>query len=233
MASYQLSEAEGRDNYYNPALLWWYDFWVHWVSALFAWKCSSRGILLPFFQANIGERHCDVGVGTGYYLHAIRERRPAWPEQNLTLIDFHMRCLRKAANRVGVPEKTECILANILEPINLEPPQQFDSISLMYVLHCLPGNSRDKACVFGNLKPLLKDDGTLFGSTLLCRGVRQNWFSWFLQRVYNSIDMFQNREDYAEDFVEALKNEFEEVETVIIGTVLMFKARKPRRKEGW
>jgi uncharacterized protein YfdQ (DUF2303 family) len=40
--------------------------------------------------------------------------------------------------------------------------------------------------------------------------------------------MFQNREDYAEDFVQALKNEFEDVETVIIGTVLMFKARKPR-----
>ncbi|KAG2411788.1 hypothetical protein HFD88_009344 [Aspergillus terreus] len=229
MTFYQLSDAEGADNYYNPLLLWWYDFWVHWVSALFAWKCSSKNILLPFFLSNIGSRHCDVGVGTGYYLSAVRKCQPSWPEDKLTLVDFHIRCLRKAANRVGIADRTECVLANILEPIPIQPERQFDSISLMYVLHCLPGTSKDKGRVFANLKPLLKDSGTLFGSTLLCRGVRQNWFSWLLQRIYNAVDMFQNRADFPDDFVRALEEEFEEVESVIIGTVLMFKARKPRR----
>jgi hypothetical protein len=50
----------------------------------------------------------------------------------------------------------------------------FDSISLNYLLHCLPGNLASKSIVFERVKPLLGDGGVIFGSTILGEGVRHN-----------------------------------------------------------
>src|SRR5206468_12623812 len=46
-------------------------------------------------------------------------------------------------------------------------PARFDSISLTYLLHCLPGTINTTSAVFRHLKPLLNQSGVMFGTTLL------------------------------------------------------------------
>ena len=47
-------------------------------------------------------------------------------------------------------------------------------------------------------------------------------------RLYNWKGILGNADDSPEVFVKALEDEFEEVETHVVGVVLLFRARKPR-----
>lgn len=237
--SMHATSMESKDNYYNPLVLWVYDFFVQVLTNTFWWRCSTKSVLVPFFIANTSHNHMEVGAGTGYYLRAKldheRERpktidnTTSWP-QKLTLVDFHTQCMQKAANRIksDSPVRPELVLANIMEPIPLKA-QKFDSISLMYVLHCIPVPPATKGRVFANLKPFLHDEGTLFGSTVLGKGVKHNLIGSFLMWLYNYIGMFGNWRDAPEDFLVSLRDNFEVVESEIVGTVLLFKAQRPRR----
>ncbi|KAK2877270.1 hypothetical protein FQN49_001275 [Arthroderma sp. PD_2] len=226
------------NNYYNPLTLWVYDFFVHFLTNLFWWRCPTDSVLFPFFQANAGPVHMDVGVGTGYFPVSMRQsekqRHPTarqneaqWPKQ-LTFVDMNPACLAKASDRLGLPDRTECVLADIMKPINMDV-KQVDSISMMYILHCIPVSPEKKGCTFAHLKPYLKDSGTLFGSTVLGKGVSHNLIGSFLMWLYNAIGMFGNLEDRKEHFLKPLEEQFEHVESAVVGTVLLFKAQKPRK----
>jgi hypothetical protein len=232
------SPRESRDNYYNPLILWVYDVFVQILTNSFWWRCPTKTVLVPFFVSNTSSKHMDVGVGTGYFLrqkldHELKKLTKdsdatPWP-QKLTLVDFHSQCLRKAVNRIqeDAPIRPDTVVANILEPIPLKA-QKFDSISLMYVLHCIPVPPGTKALVFANLKPFLSDEGTFFGSTVLGKGVQHNLIGGFLMWLYNYIGMFGNWDDGAEEFLKPLREHFGVVESEIVGTVLLFKAQKPK-----
>nr|UOK93123.1 AstB [Aspergillus stellatus] len=231
---------ESRDNYYNPLVLWVYDFFVQVLTNTFWWRCSTRSILVPFFIANTSARHLEVGAGTGYFLRQKvddEQRRTSstvsttnWPEK-LTLVDFHSQCMRKAASRIAhdISREPECVVANILEPLPLKRGEQFDSIALMYVLHCIPVPPAVKGRVVENLKEFLADDGVFFGSTVLGKGVRHNLIGMFLMWLYNYIGMFGNWDDGREEILKPIRENFEEVESEVVGTVLMWRAMKPRR----
>ncbi|KAL4875876.1 hypothetical protein BJY04DRAFT_223620 [Aspergillus karnatakaensis] len=240
---------ESRDNYYNPLVLWVYDVFVQILTNTFWWRCPTKSVLVPFFVDNVGPRHMEVGVGTGYFLRAKvdHEKKRAghqfsakyaktngntaqWPEK-LTMVDFHSQCLRKAANRIAndTTVSPEFVIANILEPIPLSTEEKFDSIALMYVLHCIPVPPSTKTKAFENLKQYLADDGVFFGSTVLGKGVRHNILGGFLMWLYNYIGMFGNWDDGKEEILKPLRENFEEVESEVVGTVLLFRAQKPRR----
>lgn len=235
----QTTIMESKDNYYNPLVLWVYDFFVQVLTNTFWWRCSTKSVLIPFFVDNASPNHMEVGAGTGYYLRAkldhekrrikLGDNTTAWP-QKLTLVDFHTQCMEKAVDRIksDCPVKPECVLANIMEPIPLKA-QKFDSISLMYVLHCIPVSPAAKGRVFANLKPFLHDEGTLFGCTVLGKGVKHNLIGSFLMWLYNYIGMFGNWQDSKEDFLASLRENFEIVESEVVGVSLLFKAQRPRR----
>lgn len=107
--------------------------------------------------------------------------------------------------------------------------EKFDSISLFYLLHCVPGPCSAKARIFENLKTYLAADGTLYGATILGQGgdIDFNWFASALLNVYNKKGIFGNSEDTEKLFVEALGRNFETVESRVEGCVLLFKASKP------
>lgn len=46
----------------------------------------------------------------------------------------------------------------------------------------------------------------------------------------NLLRIFDNRADAAPAFVTALQNAFEDVKWELVGTVLLFEARRPRKK---
>lgn len=231
MASLSNGNLHISAKFYNY-ILRFYDFLALTFNCNFLWLCPTKTVLLPFFRANAGEWHMDVGVGTGHNPAALHELDPSWPK-HLALVDINTHCLKVAAERIGLPTRTTCITADIIEPFSLpaSEPQKFDSISLMYTLHCLPYPPAEKGRVFTNLKQHLSPQGTLFGSTILGRDGRHNLLARVGLWWWNLVGVINNLGDGKDDFHNALEAEFEEVESYIVGCVLLFRARKPKESE--
>jgi len=205
---------------YTPTALALYDWFVLGFSNALAWKCPSR-VILDFYNQHVAQNHLDIGVGTGYFLDHCRfpSATPA-----ITLFDLNPNSLQKAAKRLHRYAPSYC-LGNVLEPITIEA-SEFDSIALNYLLHCLPGDLVTKSLVFENLKPLLKDGGVIFGSTILGKGVKHNSLAGKLMRVYNAKGIFSNLHDSREMLETALETHFSQVVVRVHGCVALFSARK-------
>jgi SAM-dependent methyltransferase len=201
-----------------------YDIWVLGITNTYIWRCSTSAILLPFFKKHKTAHHLDIGVGTGYFLKYAGFEKNA----EVTLVDLNQDSLDVASKRI--PElRTKCIEHDVLKPLPIPADQKFESISLMYLLHCMPGPPESKAAIFSHLKHNLADDGVLFGATVLGKGVEHNWAGRVLMRTYNQQGIFGNLDDGAEVFLKELKANFEEVEAEVRGVVLLFVARYPKR----
>lgn len=207
---------------YSRFILKLYDFWVLGVSNTLAWQCPTRTVLLPFFTEHASNRHLDVGVGTGFYPANTTFRDNA----KLTLLDLNTDSLNAASDRIG-RSGTTSIQVDILNPSVQLPAQSWDSISLFYLLHCLPGTMEDKAAAFRCLKTALSTDGILYGATILGDQANHNSFGRTLMNVYNKKGIFGNRHDTAENLEEALKKHFGSVHVRTHGTVALFTARAP------
>jgi hypothetical protein len=105
--------------------------------------------------------------------------------------------------------------------------ERFDSISLFYLLHCLPGPLDAKAAIFGNLKHNLQPDGVLFGATILGDEAGHNGFGRKLMDVYNKKGIFGNRHDTQVGFEGHLRQHFRDVTLKREGRVLLFRAAQP------
>jgi SAM-dependent methyltransferase len=205
---------------YTPLTLALYDLAVLRFSNSFVWQCSSH-VLLDFYNQNISEKHLDIGVGTGYFLDKCRFPSTA---PKIALFDLNLHSLAKSAKRLR-RYNPSCFLGNALQRIDIGM-SDFDSISLNYLLHCLPGNLAGKSIVFEHLKPLLKDGGVIFGSTILGEGVRHNALAKQLMKIYNAKGLFSNLSDRLSDLEAGLKAHFDEHTIQIAGCVALFSARK-------
>ncbi|HAW7121254.1 TPA: class I SAM-dependent methyltransferase [Citrobacter freundii] len=203
---------------YTPLTLKLYDWWVLGVSNRLAWRCSTKEYLLPHFLEHLGNNHLDIGVGTGFYLtHA--------PESSLiSLMDLNEASLSAASIRAGKSKIQHKICHDVFEPYPASLHGQFDSISMFYLLHCLPGNISTKTGVIRNAAQALTDDGTLYGATIVGDGVVHNSFGQKLMSIYNQKGIFSNTEDSNEGLKQILSEHFENVKTRVKGTVVMFSA---------
>ncbi|WP_349771775.1 class I SAM-dependent methyltransferase [Escherichia coli] len=149
---------------YTPLTLKLYDWWVLGVSNRLAWGCPTKEHLLPHFLEHVGNNHLDIGVGTGFYLTHV-------PESSLiSLMDLNEASLNAASTRAGESKIKHKISHDVFEPYPAALHGQFDSISMFYLLHCLPGNISTKSCVIRNAAQALTDDGTLYGATAALHG---------------------------------------------------------------
>ena len=205
---------------YTPLTLAFYDLAVLRLSNSFVWQCSSH-VLLDFYNQHISDNHLDIGVGTGYFLDRCRFPSTA---PKIALFDLNPHSLAKSAKRLR-RYNPSCYLGNALHPINISMCG-FDSISLNYLLHCLPGNLAGKSIVFEHVKPLLRDGGVIFGSTILGEGVRHNPLARQLMKIYNAKGIFSNLSDRQSDLEAGLKANFDEHTIRIVGCVALFSARK-------
>jgi SAM-dependent methyltransferase len=144
---------------YTPLTLALYDLAVLGFSNSVVWQCPSS-VLLDFYNQHISDQHLDIGVGTGYFLDRCRFPTTA---PKIALFDLNPHSLAKSAKRLRRYDPS-CYKGNVLQRIDIGM-SGFDSISLNYLLHCLPGNLASKAIVFEHVKPLLRDGGVIFGST--------------------------------------------------------------------
>jgi SAM-dependent methyltransferase len=213
---------EAGASVYSPLVLKLYDWWVLGLSNRFAWKCPTKTVLLPFFKEHIRRRHLDVGVGTGFYLaHAGKSSFDA-----ITLLDLNDNSLRAAAARLKQPS-VRILKQDVTRPLSLPPETRFDSISLFYLLHCLPGGMEDKEVAFANLKRYLSRDGVIFGATILGDEANHNPLGRLLMKTYNRKGLFSNRADTIDRLQGILKNQFQSVQVWQHNRVALFVARAP------
>ena len=215
------ADVEAGQSVYSPLVLAAYDAFVLGFSNRYVWRCRSATMLARYDQL-AGPRHLDAGVGTGWFLDHCRWRGDR-PE--ITLLDLNENSLRMAARRIQRYEP-RLVHANVLEPVDLGQ-DDFDSIGLNYLLHCLPGTIEMKtAAVVRNLAKRLKPGGVLFRSTILGRGVRHNAVGRILMRLYNRKGIFVNLEDDRDGLERGLAAQLGSVELDIVGAVALFAARR-------
>lgn len=207
---------------YTPLNLAFYDVVVHGLSNRFAWRCPTRS-LRALYQANLSASHLEAGVGTGLLLDKTGDGRA----ERLVLLDINRNCLARAARRLARfrPAIQE---ANLLAPLRLELAP-FDSVGLIYVLHCLPGTMSEKLAVLDHLRPLMTDGAVLFGATILGRGVALNPAAKALLGLYNRKGVFNNREDDLDSLARGLRQRFKTVEIELQGCVALFRASSSQR----
>lgn len=204
---------------YTPLLLKVYNWYVLGFSNRFVWRCKTSHIL-KFYNEHISSNHLDVGVGTGYLLDHCQ-----FPTANpkLALIDLNEHCLvytSKLLSRYHPVTYHE----DIYRPLTMVD-QQFDSIGINYVLHCLPGDFTQKSAVIKNLKTCLRPGGVLFGSTILSKDQQHNCLGKKLLTIYNNKGIFGNWQDGRVELERMLGEHFDQVDIKVIGAVALFAAR--------
>lgn len=203
---------------YTRKLLSIYDLWVLGISNSLIWKCRTQHIL-NWMNQSLTANHLDVGVGTGYYLEHCTF--PA-SEVRLGLMDLNPNSLEAAAKRSAC-YRPEVYQADVLEPLP-DQPRPFDSVSLNYLLHCLPGDLSSKAILFDHLAPWLNPGALISGSTILHEGVPRGFLARRLMRFYNQKKIFANTADCLEELQSLLTSRYTDVEVKVIGCVALFRA---------
>ncbi len=220
-ATQTATEVESGQAVYTPLVLALYDVFVLRFSCRYAWRCP-RAQMLDLYNRQVGARHLDVGVGTGFFLDSCE-----WPvaQPELTLLDLNRHSLDAAAKRTR-RYRPRVVQASALDPIELGA-SQFDSVAMNFLLHCLPGSAEQKAAtVARNVRPYLAPGGVVFGSTILGRGVRHNLLGRTLMRAYNKKGIFSNLEDDAAGLERGLTTALADVRIDVQGTVALFSARE-------
>lgn len=232
---------------YVPVLLPLYDKFTLSFNMNYVWRCATDEWLLPLFKENFSKNHLDVGVATGFFpATTLRYQASTKVDSNhtspqcITLLDLNPHSLAMAKEKIlsQAPETTvTCILANACElSLELFHSQKFHSISVMNLLHCLPGPTSSKMTLLRNCAKLLDDEGTLFGCTLLGYSgetgaiLKRNWLCFAEMKVLNWLGAFDNWADVKEIIDDELYGMFKEVQTWTVGSMLLFKAKKPRRQ---
>ena len=213
-------QVEAGQAVYNKYVLTAYDLLVLGVSCQLFWKCPSHRMEIQYnkFASN---NHLDVGVGTGYFLDHCQ-----FPSDNprIALMDLNKNSLNYTAERL-VRYAPETYCRNILEPIS-NPAENFDSVGINFLLHCVPGDLSEKSVIFDHLKAVMHPNAVIFGSTILHVGVSPNWLAKRLMNTYNNKGVFSNLYDSAEGLKRELEVRFSDVSVEVVGCVALFSARK-------
>lgn len=221
----QISEEDIRAGQavYSTFLLKIYDLWVLDISNNWIWRCPKR-FQQEQFDCFATANHLDIGVGTGYYL-----KHHHWPKGTcLSLMDLNPSCL-DAAKKAVKPLDAKTHQADIFKKQPDAFCEQFDSISMNYLLHCLPGGMADKSVAIDNAVAMLKPGGVLFGATILADEHLQSGMSRRLAAFYNRKRIFSNQQDEHKSLQAALEKNLEQVEIIVKGCVALFRGYKPKQ----
>jgi hypothetical protein len=204
---------------YTPTLLRLYDPLILGPTSRYVRRCPADR-LTERYRRHIGDRHLDVGPGTGYFL----ERSGLAPGVSVTVVEPNTNVLRHTSERLSHLDVT-AIEADVCKPLPVEGP--LGSAALNLVIHCLPGPFERKAGAVANEAAVLAPDGVLFGSTIVGTTGSHNRVARTLLRDYDRRGVFGNLEDSEEAIGEMPASSFEDVEADTVGSVAIFPARDP------
>ena len=203
---------------YTPWTLRAYDVFVLGFSNRFLWRCPTSG-LMDLYARNVGKRHLDIGVGTGYFLD-----KTAWPvaRPEITLLDLNPHSLEAAARRIA-RYQPRTVTADALQPLTVSGP--FDSVGMSYLLHCMPGRLADKCVVFDHIRPALAPGAAVFGATILQGDAPRSLAAQKLLDFYNRKGIMANAQDNFADLERELRARFPDVRLTRRGAVALFEAK--------
>lgn len=205
---------------YGPALLTIYDWWVLRFMTRAIWR-SPTPPYLDTYRDLIGERHLDIGPGSGYFLD---EGAPIGTR--ITLLDPNPYVLEFCSKRLSRFDPV-ALEADALKPLPVDGP--FDSVAMSFVLHCMPGPIHTKATAVRNAASVLTSDGVLFGGTVLGLDADHNAAARSVLRVANRQGTFDNLTDAVGGLEEILGESFEETQVQTQHSVAFFVARGPKQ----
>ena len=219
MSDITAKQVKAGQSPYNRLLLAVYDPYVQ-FNYRFLWGCQPRQVL-ELYNEHVSANHLDVGVATGTILDCC-----TFPTSSprLALMDLNPNSLAVAARNLA-RYHPETYLRNVLDPIEINAPP-FDSVGLANLLHCLPGTMMTKRVVFENLKAVLNPGGTLFGCTILNRGVERNPLARLTLYFMNARGHMSNKQDDLEGLKLNLAECFSESSVKVVGCVALLSARK-------
>lgn len=176
--------------------------------------------MLYLYNRYVTTNHLDIGVGTGYFLDHCK-----FPNSNPRLgsMDLNPNTLEVAGKRLS-RYHPEIYQRNVLDPIEIDA-QDFDSVGLTHLLHCLPGTIKTKGIILKYVKKLLNPGGIVFDSTLLYKGVNRNMLSTIFMNLDNSKGIMTNKEDDLEGLKQILSQHFSGSSVEVIGCDALFWAR--------
>jgi ubiquinone/menaquinone biosynthesis C-methylase UbiE len=180
--------------------------------------------MMSRYQAAVGARHLEIGVGTGYFpAHA---RFPV-NDPEITLVDLNETSLDHTAKRIA-HLAPRWVVADARQPLRLAgvPENHYDSVALNLVLHCIPGDLIKKGAVIANAAAALVPGGKLYGSTILSRGVKVPWAARKRMDACNRNKIFSNAEDSLDDLESVLQKHFTSFRLEVRGVVALFTAVK-------
>jgi SAM-dependent methyltransferase len=204
---------------YTPLTLRAYDLLVYRINNPLLWHCSMDNVV-GLYDRHVSARHLDVGVGSGRLLD---ECRFPFPSPQIALLDINPHSLAAASRRLA-RYSPQVHQGDVLEPWDLSAGS-VDSVSMTYLLHCLPGDLREKAVVFEFAREALSPAGVMFGATVLGSGVEHTRLSRVALWGLNRRGAFSNLNDRRSDLEAALSATFEQHEIVIQGAVALFWGR--------
>ncbi len=175
----------------------------------------------------------ELGAGTGanfpYYPPSARVTATDYSGHMLRraegdyFADLNPNCLERTSRRIRRHAPVTHVW-NAFEPFGDAAPR-FGSIGLSNFLHCLPGSMLEKEPVIRNLRPLLREGGVLFGSTVLGRGVDHVGALYrATNRAYNRKSIFCNADDGAAELERILAGSFARQSVRIAGAMALFTA---------
>jgi SAM-dependent methyltransferase len=199
-----------------------YDWFALGINCRFIWGCKSENII-ELYNEHVSGNHLDIGCGTGYFLN-----KCSFPNNNptITLFDLNPRSLKIAAKRLK-RYRPATYAGDILQPLEIGN-HTFDSIALVHLLHCLPGDMKSKEPAIQNIKKCLTTSGIIFGSTFLSKGTRYNKFTEMMFRLSNRTGFMSNKNDDLESLSGLLKRHFEDYNIRIIGCEAVFWVKNKR-----
>lgn len=223
MAEASSEQVDAAHAFYTRRSLAVYDAAILGFFSRAAWRCPASTVV-RHFDENVSNEHLDVGVGTGYFVD-----RCTFPTAapRVGLFDLSEACLDRAAARIA-RYQPEIHRRSVLEPIDIDVVP-YRSVSLNYVLHCLPGRMVDKGVAFDHLGAVLQPGATVFGATLLSGGVHRNWFARQVMARNNRVGIFSNADDDLDGLRDVLERRLDEVTIDTVGCVALFRGRWPAR----
>lgn len=204
---------------YRPWLLAIYDPFVLGFMARKVWRCPTPPAL-DRYRRHLGNRHLDVGPGTGYFL----DKAGLSPETEITILDPNPNVLAHVSRRLTAMNLTT-VEADVLKPLPVDGP--FDSAALNYVIHCLPGPQPQKAVAIRNVAAVLVPDGVLFGGTVLGSSEQHTRAARATLWAFNRHGSFDNLWDTEAGLHESLDESFQTVEIDVVGSIAFFAATRP------
>jgi SAM-dependent methyltransferase len=205
---------------YTRLFLSMYDWGALGLHCRFLWACPSRH-MLDMYHQHVTSNHLDIGVGTGYFLDHCR-----FPSLNprIVLMDLNPNSLHTASRRLA-RYNPQVYRRNALAPFDLGIPP-FDSIGIMNLLHCLPGDMNTKRAVLESAGAVLNPGGVIFGSTILYKGVKRHPLATLTLKLVNRKGIMTNMEDDVAVLKQNLSHHFARSEVRVVGCVALFWAQK-------